>query len=219
MNFYRRHWYQLGIIWGAIVLMWLVASWDETGWLQRLCALNFIVVMLHQFEEYMWPGGFPAVMNIGMSGSERPDRYPLNQHNATVTNVVLAYPFYLLPVFIPGHAWLGIPPILFGLSQFGIHGIRANLAMKTLYNPGLATTILGHIPVGIAYLWYGQSHGLFSGLDWGLGILYTAAFVLLFRKYTFQWSPDINSVHPFTDIELKRSGIFDRLTTRKKTGQ
>ncbi|AOR61802.1 HXXEE domain-containing protein [Pectobacterium wasabiae] len=216
MDFYRRHWYQLGLVFSLVVLVWLVASWNEIGWLHRLSALNFIALMLHQFEEYRWPGGFPAVMNIGLSNSEYPDRYPLNQHNTLVTNVFLAYPFYLLPIFFPEYAWIGIPPILFGLSQFGIHGIRVNRAMKTLYNPGLAAVILGHIPFGLAYIWYGQTHGLISGFDWIWGLMYTAAFALLFRKYTFQWSPDINSKYPFSEIELKRSGIYDRLISRKK---
>jgi len=60
--------------------------------------LNFIAVLLHQFEEYRWPGGFPAVANMVLFSSEKPDRYPLHQNSSMVANIIFAYVFYLVPV-------------------------------------------------------------------------------------------------------------------------
>jgi hypothetical protein len=49
-------WYRLGLIPGAAMLVWLALDWNATSLLQKLLAANFIVLMLHEFEEYAWPG-------------------------------------------------------------------------------------------------------------------------------------------------------------------
>jgi hypothetical protein len=42
-----------------------------------LLLLNFVVLLVHQFEEYGWPGGFPAIMNMVLQPSPTPDHYKL----------------------------------------------------------------------------------------------------------------------------------------------
>jgi len=73
-----------------------------TSFRQKLLALNFIVLILHQFEEYAWPGGFPWICNEVLTPKPAgpPDRYPLNQNNAAFINVP-AWVFYLVPVHSP----------------------------------------------------------------------------------------------------------------------
>ena len=78
MNAFRRHWYSLGLIPAAVMAAWLVWKWNDIVWVQKLLALNFIVLILHQFEEYAWPGGFPWICNEVLSPKPDgpPDRYP-----------------------------------------------------------------------------------------------------------------------------------------------
>ena len=92
MNAFRRHWYSLGLIPAAVMAVWLAWNWDGIVWVQKLLALNFIVLILHQFEEYAWPGGFPWICNevLTPKSGGPPDRYPLNQNNA-------AFIAYLIP--------------------------------------------------------------------------------------------------------------------------
>jgi hypothetical protein len=122
MRFVRRHWYSLGLAVAGIAAVWAYVNALTT--VQLFLLLNFIVLLLHQFEEYAWPGGEPWIINEVMQPKgRRPDRYPLNQNNAFVINVPLAYSFYLVPVFFPEAVWVGLAPVLFGFGQFVGHGI------------------------------------------------------------------------------------------------
>ena len=114
MNLIRRHWYNIGLIVAILCIVLLPFIWESMSFLQIVLLLNFIVILIHQFEEYGLPGGEPTIMNTVLQQSPTPDRYPLNQNSAMVTNVVTAYLFYLLPVFFPNIVWLGLAPIIFG---------------------------------------------------------------------------------------------------------
>ena len=211
MRFIRRHWYTLGLPIAIIAVMWALVS-DLTR-VQWILLLNFVVLLLHQFEEYAWPGGEPWIINEVMQPKgSRPDRYPLNQNNAFVINVPMAWSFYLVPVFFPAAIWVGLAPVVFGFSQFGAHGIANNLKLKTLYNPGLAAVVLGHIPLGIWYLREVQT----SGRDWVFAILYFALFIVVgMLKIGYGVLADENSAYPFAPEEMERFGRRRRLAQIK----
>ena len=109
MKFLRAHWYDIGTIPMAVTLIYLIFNWDTTEVLQKIALMNFFVIFWHQFEEYRFPGGEPAITNLAMqpSAEGEADCCPLNQNNAMVINVVAAYTAYLLPVFFPDILWLG----------------------------------------------------------------------------------------------------------------
>jgi hypothetical protein len=210
MAWYRRHWYEVGL--PIAIAAALVALFAELETLQRIVLLNFAVLLIHQFEEYRFPGGFPAIMNKVIQASDVPDRYPLNQNNALVINVPAAYPFYLLPVFFPDEAWLALGPVLFGFGQFFFHGVYTNLKLRNVYNPGLAAVVFGHVPVGIWYVVEGYSEDAISGWDWLIGVVYAAAFAFVtLMKMTLVWLADRNSPYPFDAEEMARFGVDGRL--------
>ena len=53
---------------------------------------------------------------------------------------------------------------------------RNSPKLKTLYNPGLAAVVLGHIPLGIWYLLEVET----SARDWAFALLYVALIVVGF---------------------------------------
>ena len=182
--------------------------------LQRLLLLNFVALLIHQFEEYGWPGGGPPFVNKSAirEKSERPDRYPLNQNNAMFINVVFAYPFYLIPVFFPNIIWLGLAPVVFGLGQFVGHGVVMNAKLKSLYNPGLFAVMAGHIPIGLYYLYYICSEHLVSGWDWVFTLAYIAVFIVVFmQKLGYGMLASKDSPYPFDDVEMRRFNIDAKL--------
>ena len=167
MQFFRRHWYDVGAVVAVFSIIALVLLWGRLDVLQRLLLLNFIVLLIHQYEEYGWPGGEPAIMNMVLQRSTIPDRFPLNQNSAMVINVLAAYCFYLIPVFFPRVIWLGLAPVLFGMLQFIVHGIVTNKKMKSLYNPGVGRGRSGaHAHRDLLYLPHPNATG---GGDLGLG--------------------------------------------------
>ena len=207
MRFARRHWYSIGLAFAVLAIMWAVLG--DLNTVQVILLFNFVALLLHQFEEYGWPGGFPWIFNEVMQPKgSRPDRYPLNQNNAFFINILLAYPFYLIPVFFPGVVWLGLAPALFGIFQLVGHGFVTNRMLKSLYSPGLVAVALGHVPIGIWYLVEVYTKGMITLWDWGFAVVYIAMFAGVgMRIIGHGILADEDSHYPFTPEEMER---FDR---------
>lgn len=134
-----------------------------------------MVLLFHQFEEYRFPGGEPAIRNIAAESKPHKnfDRYPLNQNNAMVINVFGVYVFYLLPVFMPDRLWISFAPIVAGLMQFVIHGILTPKKLgNRFYSPGLVAVLFGHVPVAILWFYYVIAYQKLTVLDVLLGFVY-----------------------------------------------
>jgi hypothetical protein len=178
---------------------------------------GFVLVPLHEFEEYGWPGGEPAIMNKVIQPSDRPDRYPLNQNSALVVNVAAWYPFAIVAALLPDQIWLGLGTLLFWVGQFGVHAIVTNRKLKTLYNPGVLTLLLG-LALLVYYAIYVESNDLASVWDWVGGVALMAGFAVIFLfKMTYSWLADKNSPYPFTDTELHRWDIDAKLARLRRS--
>ena len=218
MQFIRRHWYDLGLALAVVAVVWALLGHLRT--VQLILLLNFAVLTLHQFEEYGWPGGFPWIMNEVIRPRGGPaDRYPLNQNNAFFINVVLAWPFYLIPVFFPDVVWFGLAPTLFGLGQFIDHGVVINRKLKSLYNPGLVAVVLGHVPVGIWYLVEVYSKSMITLWDWVFAVVYIAGFIVVgMLTIGFRLLADKDSLYPFAPEEMARFDPRRRLAQIRTAG-
>jgi hypothetical protein len=182
--------------------------------------ISFMALLVHQFEEYAWLGGFPAVMNIAWQPDQmgKPDRYPLNRQSALFVNVFFAYPFYILPVLFPNLIWLGLAQVLFGMAQFIVHGILINRKMRSIYNPGLFAVVFLHWPIGIYYIWYVVVNNLVQWWMWPVAIV-LLALVAFFgvNMPVSRWFADPNSPYPFDPVEMERFHVkkkMERLATR-----
>jgi hypothetical protein len=213
LKFLRRHWHDMGLFSAAVAGAYLIFAWNEIVLLQKLLLLNFIAVLLHQFEEYSWPGGFPAVANMVLMRSEKPDRYPLNQNSSMVANLIFAYGFYLVPVFFPTVIWLGLAPVLVGLTvQFIGHGIYVNIKLRSFYSPGVAATVFGHVPIGVIYIYHVVANDMVDLWGWLLAVAWMAVFVFLnFFIIEQKLLGDENSPYPFDQDEMKRFGVEKKL--------
>ena len=212
MKFWNRHWYECGLIPAITAGVLLLVNWAEMSALLRLNTISFMAMLLHQFEEYAFPGGEPAIMNIVLQESDQPDRYPLNQFSAMFTNCLFSYVIYVLPLIFPNVIWLGLAPMLMGMMQFVVHGVMTNLKLKSLYNPGLGAVVLLHIPVGIQYIRYITLHQLAAPGTWIVGILYTlfaAGFILGFLTYI--GLSDRNTKWAFAPEEMARFQVYEKM--------
>jgi len=210
-KFYSKNWYYIGGV--LFVVLAFVVGFLGEGFnpLSKILTLSFMALLVHQFEEYALPGGFPAIMNSVMMGEkEVPDRYLLNRKSCFFVNVVNGYPFYILPIFFPNLIWLGLAQILFGMTQFFMHGIIANVRMKSWYNPGLAAVVFLHLPIGSYYIWYVYANGLIQPWHWiaGIGFLILATVVIFLPLRLFK---DKNSEYAFSAEEMKRFNMPEKL--------
>lgn len=100
MNFNRHNWYYVGIYIFVILTFYMLFFGENHSDIQKILIFSFMSLLVHQFEEYGIPGGFPSIFNIVMNGERKtPDRFPQNANLAMIVNVIMAYPFYLLAVF------------------------------------------------------------------------------------------------------------------------
>jgi hypothetical protein len=202
MNFLRSYWQDLGLLVAAIVGVYLLAGWADIPEIEQILWLSFIAILVHQFEEYRWPGYFPGLFNGLIFPSKHPERYPLNRQSAMVINLVIAYLFYLVPVFFPTVVWLALGPIFMGFFQFVWHGIFANRKAGTLYNPGLFAVIVFHIPVGGWYIQHIVANNMATVLDWIFGTLYFAVAVYILIVKGNMWLKDEKSPYAFSRQQL-----------------
>lgn len=162
-----------------------------------------MAMLVHQFEEYALPGGFPSITNIAVMGEKKvPERYPLNANQCFISNVFLTYPFYIIPVLLPDVIWLGLAQVFLGMFQLIAHGIVVNVRLKSLYNPGLGAVVFLHMPIGIYYIWYVTTNLLASTGDFVIGVItFMIAAILLFLL-PIRLMADKESKYPFAEAEI-----------------
>lgn len=116
LDTYRKNWPRVGAVLGMAALggaSTLIAG-KRLDKLRALSVMNFIALLVHQYEEYEDPGYFPGQFNSGIFKSDQPRNYPLNTNTAMCINTAVAYPFYIAPIVFPKVKLLGLPPVLFG---------------------------------------------------------------------------------------------------------
>lgn len=214
-----KYWYYAGGILFVVLAFLVGFSGEALDPLRRILLLSFMALLIHQFEEYALPGGFPAVFNVALAREkEFPDRRPLNRKSSVVVNVIGGYLFYTLPILFPGAIWLGLAQVLTGMSQFIIHGIIINSRMKSVYNPGLGSVIFLHWPIGLYYIWYITTHGFAQPWDWVAGVVCTVLAALLIIMLPVRaFANNLKPEYAFSAEEMGRFRVkekMDRLATR-----
>jgi hypothetical protein len=173
--YYRDNWFNVGAVLAMGIAGALALSHRRLSRSRLFSALNLAALMVHQFEEY----GFPGLLNAGVFKSDKPDRYPLNTNSALIVNAVAGYPFYVLPVLFPKRRSLGLAPVLFGFGQAVFHGIVPPLRAKARYGPGFLSAFFLHVPIGINYLRAVGSERRLEGGEWARAAACTVAFAAL----------------------------------------
>lgn len=211
MKFIRRNWYNIGLCVGIITAIILAFTWSGLSTIQRLLFMNFITMTIHQFEEFGFPGGMPQLLNAEVSDSERPDRYPQNQNSVMIGNLITVYGVYLLSAFFPDQIWFGLGGVLIGLMQTPVH-IGVAKMLNSFYAPGNLAVYLGHVPIGIYFIYYGVSNNLISGWDWVLGfIIALVVGVGIVALLGYKLLADKNSPYPFSEEEMNRPWMSKKI--------
>lgn len=109
-------------------------------------------LMLHQFEEYVLPGGFLRWLNKDVFRSES-DRSPISPTTAFVINIVIGWPIYALVGYV------GLKQMWFVMPLMGILFVNAwfhiTLSISTSrYSPGTFTAILILLPLTFYTFYY-----------------------------------------------------------------
>lgn len=214
MNFILKNWVKISLPIGLLIIIGTFLFWNDLQYLQALSLLNLGVIFLHFYEEFLFPGGFPKFANTLFAPKDSTpdiaDRYPLNNMSALWTNWGTALFFYLPAVLFPDAIWFGLAPMIFGgVAQVIIHGIVNNKILKTWYNSGLASSVLGHLPLMILYILHIEEQHLATAWDYVIGVLLMVAwYVVVIRILIAKLWESKTSPYPFSQKEMDR---FDAL--------
>jgi len=203
INYWRHHWYYIGGIIFVLLAFFLAFFNGSVSRIQVILLCSFMAMLVHQFEEYALPGGFPSMANFVMFRDRGIiDRYPLNANQCFICNVFFTYAFYLIPVFLPGVIWLGLAQVMAGFLQIPAHGIMLNRRLKSIYNPGLGATMFLQLPIGIYYIWYTYVNGLAAGGSYVTGFIAAVAGMMLVFGLPILIMHDKNTGYPFEEREV-----------------
>ncbi|MBB3604388.1 hypothetical protein FHT40_004066 [Mycolicibacterium sp. BK556] len=163
---YREEWPRVAAVQamalGGVSL--LIGRKKQTN-LRALAVMNGMTMCAHQYEEYVDPGWFPGMVNVGMFKSDKPYTAPFDAHSAMCANVAFRA-LYVPAMIFPKVKWLGLPPVLLGLFQAVGHGIIMPRRLHTKYSPGALTAALLHAPIGITYLSALRAEGPIGRANW-----------------------------------------------------
>ncbi len=179
MAFLRNNWYRFTIVAFVAMGYWTLFWGGSLDTIQKLLLASFMTLPLHQFEEYQFPGGGPVVINRYFCHAEGNWRHHPGNWNSTMVVNLSAYVFCILALAFPQLMWLGMATMLFSLYQVLGHGIQMNRAMRTWYNPGMATAIALFQPISIAYMMVAADSGLMDGWGWLFAVLAFLAIALI----------------------------------------
>ncbi|MCQ4638609.1 HXXEE domain-containing protein [Anaerovorax odorimutans] len=144
-----HNWLYANFILGVIMFVLLIWQWNVWEVPQRLICILAILVPIHNFEEYLFPGGFYFMNNI-VGGSDDPLLYPQNKFMTIITNngaeLLLVIYTLLAPQF---ETAVVIVAMAFGYLETIVHIIFGaaiwrrykDIDKKSIYAPGLFTCI------------------------------------------------------------------------------
>ncbi|MFC1767879.1 HXXEE domain-containing protein [Candidatus Margulisiibacteriota bacterium] len=148
MDYLYKNWPKIGIVSAVFILVMLIFyPGTKIGSLQWLFWLLVPVYMIHQFEEYVFPGGFKNELNQEVMKSSNSES-PLNDKTAFWINVPIVWVIFPISAII-GLNFVLIPAVcmLFAAANGILHLAFSIRKMK--YGPGFLASLFLNIPLAV----------------------------------------------------------------------
>ncbi len=160
-NWLKKEWANVGFILSIFLFVFLFVFVRRDDFVVFLILLQTPLYMLHQAEEYVFPGGFGKYFNTKIFKLETEDE-PLDQNFIFYVNIILIW------IALPAFGLLATIDYRFGLwipyfSLFaGISHVLLAVRARQLYNPGLLVSLFVNIPVGLWTILYLIGQGVLN---------------------------------------------------------
>ena len=118
---------------------------EDGGW---VAGLALPILVSHQTEEWVWPGGFLPFCNEELLGSGRP-AWPLTKRNGFHVNVSVGWSTAIVGALL----WRRMPALAAGVLWMEAGNVAMHIGMaarRRRYNPGVATAALLMAPHAIS---------------------------------------------------------------------
>lgn len=183
---------------GMVALLAIFLPVNETQ--KCLLAAN-VVLLLHFFEEFGFPGGFPLMGIKVLMGSDEMDKtkWDCNNLSSMFGNWGFLFLVYILPIILPGVRFLTLAAMMFLFAEVFMHLVLFNVKLKTKYNAGMITGVFGTAPIGIYYFASVYDPSLFKWYDFAIAVIwFIACFVFCFRSKLY-WGLGRKDGYTLTD--------------------
>jgi hypothetical protein len=189
MRDYNPIWQRIGAFLGPVLLTLLVCfKLTDTSftWIAFLFWIHLPLLMIHETEEYIFPGGFEKFANYDTILSKDPPQpdSPLSPAYGLFVNMsawVWAILGGLLANTLP---WVGMGLIIFQLIINGIQHTALFQIKKQGYNPGFITTFLLLNPFCVVTIFYGLKFNILNSMDWFLALILGIGYILVLISIT-----------------------------------
>ncbi|MEM9545867.1 MAG: HXXEE domain-containing protein [Bacteroidota bacterium] len=145
MKWVIKYWATFGGIIAIAIILCIPLTHQKIADIHTVSWLHVVTLLLHQFEEYVYPGGFKEFFNQNIYNRNPIIRFPLNDKGVLFINVVLGWTAYLISAIYGDQLlWL-----LFGLLGVTLlNGILHTFLFvyQKKYNPGFFTACFVMIP-------------------------------------------------------------------------
>lgn len=150
MKNFVNNWQKISLLLGILIG---VCSFFVEDILQKLFLFSIAVYFLHFFEEFGFPGGFPAMgVRVLLNSREKDStKWNCNNLNSMFGNWGFLFLVYFLPMIFPDVKFLTLSAMLFIFAELFMHLILFNVKLKRFYNPGMITGVFGLTPIGVYY--------------------------------------------------------------------
>jgi len=189
-NWLKKDWAKAGFIISIFLFLLLFIIVRKYDFIVFLILLQTPLYMLHQTEEYIFPGGFGKFFNQDIFKLQT-ETEPIDETFIFFVNMTLIW--IALPLFgflsvIDYNLGLWIPyfTVFAGAAHITL-GIKA----KKIYNPGMIVSLVINIPVGSWTVYYLYSHKFLNSLvlnhhcaiGLGVNLFLPVIGAILFKKY------------------------------------
>jgi hypothetical protein len=153
MKFLYKYWAKAGAAIAVLLLLYVyVILKNHLPILEKFILLNLAFLMLHQFEEYVYPGGFQDFFNHRLYNPMGFFRNKLTDKGILWVNVFLGWGMNILVyLFFKENAAAVLAVITILLINGLLHFLTA--FSQQSYNPGVVTGAVLFIPLGF-YSYY-----------------------------------------------------------------
>ena len=155
----KKEWAKVGVILAIFLFLFLFIFVRQYDPIVFVLLLQTPLYMLHQSEEYIFPGGFAEFFNTRIFNLETKNK-PLDETFIFYVNVILIW------IVLPAFGLLSTVDYGFGLwipyfSFFaGVAHVVLALKARRRYNPGLVVSLFINIPAGLWSVFYLLRQGI-----------------------------------------------------------
>lgn len=166
MNWLYKYWAKTGGLIALTILIYINFSGEFRFLsLEYICWLNLAALMLHQFEEYVYPGGFMDFFNSNIYNPNGIIKFRINDKGAFLVNVITGWGAYLVGAVI-GAKYPVYLMILLAINFVNGAAHTGALIKLRKYNPGFITGLFLFVPLSIYSAVTFINHGIIDKGSW-----------------------------------------------------